>query len=256
MWSRLGEGERANITAMHEMARTGTNLMFGGDLLHQLGADELAAEIAAAGRHERARHPSFPEWDEPDRWLVDGTELDLRSRTLRAVHTPGHTVGHTVFHDAAAKIMFAGDHILPHITPSIGFEPARDRLALGSFLASLHRMLALPDAVLLPAHGPVTGSTHDRVNELLAHHDLRLAETRQAVQAGHATAYEVAQAIRWTRRQQPFSELDPMNKFLATSETAAHLEVLAIRGELTRHPSDAGVVIYQVAPPSPSAAAG
>ena len=250
----LGEGERANITAMHEMARTGTNLMFGGDLLHQLGADELAAEIAAAGRHERARHPSFPEWDEPDRWLADGTELDLRSRTLRAVHTPGHTVGHTVFHDAAAKIMFAGDHILPHITPSIGFEPARDRLALGSFLASLHRMLALPDAVLLPAHGPVTGSTHDRVNELLAHHDLRLAETRQAVQAGHATAYEVAQAIRWTRRQQPFSELDPMNKFLATSETAAHLEVLAIRGELTRHPSDAGVVIYQVAPPSPAAA--
>ena len=212
----LGEGERANITAMHEMARTGTNLMFGGDLLHQLGADELAAEIAAAGRDERARHPSFPEWDEPDRWLVDGTDLDLRSRTLRAVHTPGHTVGHTVFHDAAAKIMFAGDHILPHITPSIGFEPARDRLALGNYLASLHRMLALPDAVLLPAHGPVTGSTHDRVNELLAHHDLRLAETRQAVQAGHATAYEVAQAIRWTRRQQPFSELDPMNKFLAT----------------------------------------
>ena len=108
--------------------------------------------------------------------------------------------------------------------------------------------------MLLPAHGPVTGSTHDRVNELLAHHDLRLAETRQAVQAGHATAYEVAQAIRWTRRQQPFSELDPMNKFLATSETGAHLEVLAVRRELTRHVSDSGVVSYQVAPPSPAAA--
>jgi len=73
------------------------------------------------------------------------------------------------------------------------------------------------------------------------------------VQAGHATAYEVAQAIRWTRRQQPFSELDPMNKFLATSETGAHLEVLAVRRELTRHLSDSGVVSYQVAPPSPAA---
>jgi glyoxylase-like metal-dependent hydrolase (beta-lactamase superfamily II) len=241
----LGEGERANIAAMHDMSRTGANLMFGGDLLHQLGADELAAKIAAVGRQERDRHPRFPVWDEPDRWLADGAQLDLRSRTLHALHTPGHTVGHVVFHDAASKTMFAGDHILPHITPSIGFEPARDRMALASFLTSLHRILALPDARLLPAHGPVTGSTHDRVNELLAHHDLRLAETRQAVQAGNATPYEVAQAIRWTRRQTPFGEMDPMNQFLATSETAAHLEVLAVRAEVTRHVSEDGVQHYQ-----------
>jgi len=251
----LGEGERANIAAMHEMARTGVNMMFGRDLLHRLGADELAGQVAVAGRDERSRHPTFPEWDEPDRWLADGTELDLRTRTLRAVHTPGHTQGHVVFHDAAAKTMFAGDHILPHITPSIGFEPARSRLALHDYLSSLHRMLALPDARLLPAHGPVTGSTHDRVNELLAHHDLRLAETRQAVQAGHATPYEAANAIRWTRHLRMFSELDTMSQFLATSETAAHLEVLAVRGELTRHLSQDGVDIYQVASPGTSPAA-
>jgi glyoxylase-like metal-dependent hydrolase (beta-lactamase superfamily II) len=251
----LGEGERANIAAMHDMSRTGANLMFGGDLLHRLGADELAAEIASVGRDERDRHPRFPTWDEPDRWLADGAELDLRSRTLRALHTPGHTVGHVVFHDAASKTMFAGDHILPHITPSIGFEPARDRMALLSFLSSLHRILALPDARLLPAHGPITGSTHERVNELLAHHDLRLAETRQAAAAGHATPYEVAQAIRWTRRETPFRDLDPMNKFLATSETAAHLEVLAVRGELTRRVSGDGVEFYEVAPSAAGAAA-
>jgi glyoxylase-like metal-dependent hydrolase (beta-lactamase superfamily II) len=144
-------------------------------------------------------------------------------------------------------MMFAGDHVLPHITPSIGFEAAPRRLALGDYLRSLRRTLALPDSRLLPAHGPVTGSTHDRVNELLAHHDLRLAETRQAVQAGRATAYEVAKAIRWTRRQRLFSELDPVSQFLAANETAAHLAVLAIRGQLTHEVSADGIDLYQLA---------
>ena len=121
-------------------------------------------------------------------------------------------------------------------------------MALADYLRSLHRTLALPDARLLPAHGPVTGSTHDRVNELLAHHDLRLAETRQGVQAGHATAYEVAKAIKWTRQQRLFTELDPVSQFLAANETAAHLEVLAIRGQLTHEVSADGIDLYQVAP--------
>jgi glyoxylase-like metal-dependent hydrolase (beta-lactamase superfamily II) len=240
----LGDGERANIAALHDMARGRSNRIFGGDL-HRLGADELAAVLTAA--QERRGMPRFTEWEEPDRWLADGTELDLRSRTLRAVHTPGHTRGHVVFHDAAAKMMFSGDHVLPHITPSIGFEAAPHRLALSDYLSSLRRTLALPDSRLLPAHGPVTGSTHDRVNELLAHHDLRLAETRQAVQAGHATAFEVAKAIKWTRRQLVFSELDPVSQFLAANETAAHLEVLAIRGQLAHEVSADGIDLYQVA---------
>ena len=53
-----------------------------------------------------------------------------------------------------------------------------------------------------------------------------------------------------------FSELDTMSQFLATSETAAHLEVLAVRGELTRHLSAEGVDIYQVASPGRGPAAG
>ena len=164
------------------------------------------------------------------------------------MHTPGHTRGHIVFHDAAAQIMFAGDHVLPHITPSIGFEAADNRTALLDYLGSLARTLTLPDARLLPAHGPVTASTHERVNELLAHHDQRLAETLQAVQAGNATPYEVAQAIKWTRRHRAFGDLDLFAQVQAVNETAAHLEVLAVRGQLTHAVSAEGADIYQMAP--------
>src|SRR5438132_169096 len=200
----LGEEERANLIATREMVNGNRNRFFGIENMRRMGASELAAELTT----QDGQPPAIVDWEDPDRWVADGTDLDLRTRTLRAVHTPGHTRGHLIFHDAAAEIMFAGDHVLPHITPSIGFEAAPNRLALGDYLSSLASTLALPDAWLLPAHGPVTGSTHERVNELLAQHDLRLAQTHQAVQAGHASPYEVAKAIKWTRRHRLFSDLD------------------------------------------------
>jgi len=238
----LGEHERANLIATRDMVNGNGNRFFGIDGLRRLGARDLITQLAA----ERRQPPALIEWEDPDRWLTDGTDLDLRTRTLRAVHTPGHTLGHLVFHDAAAQIMFAGDHVLPHITPSIGFEAAGNRMALSDYLGSLARTLALPDARLLPAHGPVTASTHERVHELLAHHDTRLAETLAAVQAGHATPYEVAKAIKWTRRHREFTELDLFAQIQAVNETAAHLEVLATRGQVTHSLSAEGTDLYQV----------
>ena len=240
----LGEQERANLIATREMVNGNGNRFFGIDGLRRLGALELITELSA----DKRQPPALIEWEDPDRWLADGTDLDLRTRTLRAVHTPGHTRGHLIFHDATAEIMFAGDHVLPHITPSIGFEAAGNRMALSDYLSSLARTINLPDARLLPAHGPVTGSVHERVNELLAHHDLRLADTHQAVLAGHATPYEVARSLKWTRRQRLFTDLDLFSQIMSVNETAAHLEVLAARGQVTHSVSAEGTDLYQVAP--------
>jgi glyoxylase-like metal-dependent hydrolase (beta-lactamase superfamily II) len=241
----LGEQERANLAATKELVKGNhdSHAVFSSVNMRRFGAAELYAEMTGLARPS-GPNPGIISWEEPDRWLADGTDLDLRTRTLRAVHTPGHTRGHLIYHDATAGIVFAGDHVLPHITPSIGFEPAAQRKALADYLSSLARTLALPDARLLPAHGPVTGSVHERVNELLAHHDLRLAEMHQAVLAGHATAYEVARAIKWTRRQRLFDELDLFSRIMSVNETAAHLEVLYARGELTRQTSAEGVELY------------
>ena len=242
----LGEDERANLVATRELANGnhGSHRIFSVDTLRRLGASELFGELATLAGPGPA---SLIDWQDPDRWIADGADLDLRTRTLRAVHTPGHTRGHLVFHDATAGILFAGDHVLPHITPSIGFEPAAGRLALADYLSSLARTLALPDARLLPAHGPVSGSVHDRVNELLAHHDRRLAEIHQAVLAGHATAYDVAKSVKWTRRQRLFDELDLFSRIMSVNETAAHLEVLHARRQLTRKTSPAGAELYEAA---------
>ena len=240
----LGLGEQANLAASRALAAGDGAGTFFADL-RRLGAAELAPRFSRPGPGDGA--PDVSEWEDPDRWLDDGTELDVRSRKLRAINTPGHTRGHLVFHDAAAQMLFAGDHVLPHITPTIGFEPARNRMALRDYIDSLRLVLDLPDARLLPAHGPVRDSTHKRVHELLAHHEQRLDEILQAMRPGRSTAYEAAQALRWTRRQVRFADLELINQLLATGETAAHLEVLVIRGHLTRHTDDEGTDRYEVA---------
>jgi glyoxylase-like metal-dependent hydrolase (beta-lactamase superfamily II) len=243
----LGEGEQVNLRTILEVSRREERGLAGQ--LHQLGAGELAATIRERIAAERAKPGNELPWAEPDRWLADGAVLDLRSRTLRTIATPGHTRGHVVFHDEGNAALFAGDHVLPHITPSIGFQPAVTRHALRDYLGSLRLMLTLPDSRLLPAHGPVGPSTHARVHELLAHHETRLAQTLETAAGRPVTALEAARAIPWTRRQRKFGELDPMSQLLAIGETAAHLEVLVLRGQLTRQSSETGVDLY-AAPPA------
>ena len=182
-------------------------------------------------------------YEPPDEWLEGTATIDLGDRTLVALPTPGHTQGHVVFVDEQAGVLFAGDHVLPHITPSIGFEPAPATLPLGDYLDSLRLVRSYPDLRLLPAHGPVTPSVHARVDELLDHHEDRLAETLAAVRDGAGTAFDAARRLGWTRRHRRFDDLDLFNQTLATGETAAHLEVLVFRRELNSSIVD-GVVEY------------
>jgi len=187
------------------------------------------------------------EYAEPDEWLDGTVKIDVAERTLVAVPTPGHTQGHVVFVDEGAGVLFAGDHVLPHITPSIGFEPVRGDLPLGDYLDSLRLMRTYPDLRLLPAHGPVAPSVHARVDELLAHHEERLARTLETVRDGAGTAYEAARRLGWTRRNRKFVDLDVFNQLLATGETAAHLDVLVTRGLLrAAEPGSDGIVGYAV----------
>ncbi len=235
----LGAGERPSLDVLQTPGRPPLEPQ-----MHQLrlyGATRLVEEMTAAmaGHHEAELH----EWESPDDWLEEG-ELSLSSgRELRVIETPGHTRGHVVFHDAAAGLLFAGDHVLPTITPSIGFEPVLSPNPLGDFLGSLARVRQMPDATLLPAHGPVAPSVHARIDELVDHHGRRLDETAEAVASGAETAFEVAGRLRWTRRGRTLSELDPFNQMLAIAETGAHLNLLIAQRRLTRTVED-GVYRY------------
>jgi glyoxylase-like metal-dependent hydrolase (beta-lactamase superfamily II) len=231
----LGHGEKPTLELLQSPDRS--PLM--GQLRHLavLGAHDLAETMSGFVHHAR---PDVAEWESPDDWLQPGDLPLPGGRVLEAVATPGHTAGHLVFHDLAGGLLFAGDHVLPTITPSVGFEPVLSPEPLGAFLRSLALVRSRPDALLLPAHGPVAPSVHARVDELLAHHSKRLDEVKAAARTGASSAFEVASALRWTRHQYTVADLDPFNAMLAIFETGAHLDLLVTQGRLTVH-DDEGV---------------
>lgn len=197
------------------------------DQLRRCGALDIVRELEAWPPNTDVDDKT---WEPPDRWLEGFPVLPLRTRTLRAIPTPGHTRGHYVFWDADAGLLFAGDHVLPQITPSLGFEAVPDHSPLNQYLTSLLLVRTMPDARLLPAHGPVTDSVHERVDQLLSHHAARLDLTLAAVAAGASTGREAAARLGWTRRGRRLDEMDVFNRMLAVLETGAHLAVLAERG--------------------------
>ena len=127
----LGLGDKPTLDKLQDPSRS--PLMSHVHQLRELGAGDLADTIAAWVEGQR---PDPLLWESPDEWLTAGP-IPLDGRTLEAVETPGHTAGHLVFYDVAGGLLFAGDHVLPTITPSIGFEPVLSQNPLGAFLQSL-----------------------------------------------------------------------------------------------------------------------
>jgi glyoxylase-like metal-dependent hydrolase (beta-lactamase superfamily II) len=239
---RVGRGEYPSIDAFASHA---SNLVYPQQVgqLATAGAAELAHAFSQM-TISAAEHAT--PFGAPDAWLDDSDKIEWQAGTLEVLATPGHTRGHIVLREAAAGLLFAGDHILPHITPSIGLERAPEAHPLRSYLSSLRIVRDQPDLLLLPAHGPVTPSVHRRVEELLAHHEQRLAAVLALVRAGNSNAAAVAGALPWTRRERRLSDLDRMNQMMAILEIQAHLDVLADQGLIGLQDSTAPVHDYSV----------
>ena len=234
----IGVGEKQMLTTL--INRGLKNFGAQMELLREADADELANEIEAIDRNIDIADG----WELPDTWLPPG-EIDLGKRRVTVIPTPGHTKGHIVFADPENGVLFAGDHVLPHITPSIGFEGIPSESPLQDFLGSLSLVRKMPDLKLMPAHGPAGSSTHERVDALVAHHDERLGEMLAKFSPGRAeTARGIASSVGWTRRKRPLMDLDPFNRMLAICETVAHLRLLVAGGKLTAKHDSSRVVLY------------
>ena len=239
----IGVGEREMLETLinHGFKHFGAQM----DLLREADAEELALQLEAID----VNIDIADGWELPNTWLAPG-EIDLGKRRVTVIPTPGHTRGHIVFADPENGVLFAGDHVLPHITPSIGFEGIPSQSPLQDFLGSLQLVRKMPDLKLMPAHGPAGSSTHNRVDELVAHHDARLGEMFGKFSPGRQeTAKKIASSVGWTRRLRPLMDLDPFNRMLAICETVAHLRLLAAGGTLTMTRDPSGVVLYSLPVP-------
>lgn len=170
-----------------------------------------------------------------------GDVVPAGDRSLRVVWTPGHSDYHYMLVDDAAKLIFAGDHLLPSITPNIGLYPECRPDPLGDYLDSLAAFSRELAYRVLPAHGEPYDGLPARLAQLKAHHDTRLAGAKHRVAHGGShgvTSYDVLRHF--------FGDaLSPHEVRFALVEVAAHLEYLRLRGFVSRFENDS-IFRYQL----------
>ena len=165
----------------------------------------------------------------PDHFMEDGEFIRVGDLDIEVITTPGHTAGHCVLYLRRQRVLLAGDHLLPKITPHVGVYPHGPTNPLADFLASLRKVQPLAVDLVLPAHGGVYSEHQHRINQIFHHHHYRLQEIFDLVRHRARTAYEVASLAFGFDIESPLAV-----QFPATFETLAHLEYLRAGGKVAR----------------------
>jgi glyoxylase-like metal-dependent hydrolase (beta-lactamase superfamily II) len=266
-WSTPGQecrlwisGTDWNAARMASLATTG----FGGEsaaaffALHGLTDPDALAKVRGRSNYYASMVPQVPG---RFRRLMDGMVLRIGARDWTCIAGYGHAPEHIALHcptlDWASKapsapppqgapptlgaarpagVLISGDMVLPRISTNVSvidIEPEADPLPL--YLDSIAALRRLPSGTLvLPSHGkPFTG-LHERIEQLRAHHDERLADVMAACATGPKSAADLLDVL--FRRK-----LDLHQTTFAMGESIAHLHALLSQGRLTACAVEGGV---------------
>ncbi len=161
--------------------------------------------------------------------LHDEQELEFANGSLRVVHTPGHTPGSCSFLREADRTVIAGDCVLKRITPNPVLspdpvDPSKRFRSLSEYLVSLARIRSLSPTLVHGGHGDSVTDYEELFNRYLRAINERQAEVIRLVPKTGATAWDVAQEM--------FPGADDVHRFLAVSESVAHLDLAQTEGKL------------------------
>jgi glyoxylase-like metal-dependent hydrolase (beta-lactamase superfamily II) len=180
-----------------------------------LGA--TAALKAATGAPTIGWHHSADASFTPDLALHDGDT----AAGMVAIHTPGHAADHLCF-SRPDGVLLSADHVMGW-SSSIVNPPGGD---MAAYFASLELLLARPDTVYLPGHGPPIPDPQAHVRSLLDHRLAREAAISAAIAGQPASTGALVDAL--------YSKIDPVLKLAAERNVVAHLLKLEREGRAVR----------------------
>jgi glyoxylase-like metal-dependent hydrolase (beta-lactamase superfamily II) len=235
------------------VASSATTAGFGGDsaarffAMHGLTDAESLAKVRGRSNYYASMVPQVPS---RYRRLMDGMVLNINGRAWRCIVGYGHAPEHMSLHCAElpgtlgaaafSGVLISGDMVLPRISTNVSvidIEPEADPLPL--YLRSVAAMGALPaDTLVLPSHGkPFTG-LHERVAQLLQHHEDRYADVLVACAEKPCSAADLLMVL--FQRQ-----LDLHQTTFAMGESVAHLHALQSAGKLASQLDADGVLRWK-----------
>ncbi len=215
------------------------------------GWEKLAASAATNGFPEKelqdaiSKHPGkrFHTQRELELTLVgEGDKINVGRYALACIETPGHTRGHMCLYEAAAKILFSGDHILDTITPNIALW-AEAYNPLHHYLESLDKVNKFDVALVLPGHRRPFQNHRRRIAELKKHHDVRAQEVLSILKGGKQNAYQVASQMTWDIDCDRWEDFPAPQKWFAGGEALSHLQYLKEKGLVGSETRD-GKIFY------------
>ncbi len=190
--------------------------------------EHTGAPVLAEGPHRPARPLRIGEINPldasadtafvPDIALPDDALMEGDGWAIRTVLTPGHTANHAAFALEGTGILFSADHVMAWAT-SIVAPPDG---AMADYMASLDRLIARGDRLLLPGHGGRVTAPRSFMRGLKTHRKMRERAILERIRGGDRTIPAMVKAI--------YRDTDPRLHGAAGLSVLAHLEDLVARG--------------------------
>lgn len=202
------------------------------DFLNSLAGNYSIAAIPSEIAHQMIENtkgfvPRVTPYPTVHHHFKEGEKVVFGRYEYEVIFTPGHSDGLINFYNKEHHVLFSTDHVLPKITPNISYWFHGDPNPLATYLESLKKVKQLDADFVIPSHGKPFHGANDRIDEIISHHDDRLARTLEYVDK-ESSVYEVCHKLF------P-KELTIHETRFAIGETLSHLEYLRIKGELDRH---------------------
>ncbi|MHA0857029.1 MBL fold metallo-hydrolase [Paenibacillus sp. CMAA1364] len=107
-------------------------------------------------------------------WVEHGSYITLGKYNWFIIESGGHAPGHLSLYNKEAGFMICGDAVLPRISPNVSLIPGSDPNPLYTFITSLEQFKNYEVGQAFPGHRHPFTYFHQRIGELLQHHEERL----------------------------------------------------------------------------------
>jgi glyoxylase-like metal-dependent hydrolase (beta-lactamase superfamily II) len=167
--------------------------------------------------------------------LTDGVVVATGLGAFEVHETPGHCPSHVCLVQRESGIAIVGDLICPAFVPWLDYGYSADPLA--QTFASLDTLAGLDATLALPGHGRPIVDVPATIEDTRNGFAQRLGDTRRALNAGPAGAYELTTRI--------WGEEPDLQATGHMTELLSYLRYLRGLGEATRDTVDDGTYRYR-----------
>ena len=153
------------------------------------------------------------DWDlVPDRTLRDGETIPAGDVSVTVHTTPGHCANHLAF--GFEDVLLSGDHVMGWNSTLVSVPDG----SMADYLASLDKVIALPQRRYVPAHGGPIADGPTYATALKTHREMRNGQVVAAVGNGAQSVAAIVDAI--------YPALPLPVRLAARMTTKAHVEYL------------------------------